>query len=62
MCYVYKKRRRKYIIFGPHEEETILKMIINCRKTYRILILEFPILEVERFRMDILPYFKDIRC
>jgi len=60
--YIYRRRRRKYIFFGPVEDETILKMIINCRRTYRVLILEFPITEIEDFRRNILPYFLDIRC
>ncbi|RLG62623.1 hypothetical protein DRN84_01425 [Candidatus Geothermarchaeota archaeon] len=63
LYYVKTKRRRRYILFGSVYEEEVIRIAIDCRDTYRVLVIEAPIkIGLKHFLNNILPLFKSIKC
>jgi len=60
---IFRKRYRKFLIFGDSKEETILRYIINCRNTRRTLLIDLPVEDDPYKMIDILnPYIETIKC
>jgi len=60
---IFKKKYRKFLVFGDSKEETMLRYVINCKNTRRILLIDLPIKDNPYKIIDVLnPYIETIRC
>ena len=61
--YIFEKIRRRHIIFGESIKETIFKAVIDCRDTYRYIILEASIKgDYRDFIKLFKPVLSSVRC
>lgn len=63
ICLVYRKSIKKYLLFGPVKKEYVIKLLVNCRSSGRLLIIDIPVEEDPHRKLEFLkPYLETIRC